>query len=112
MVSRFNDLAFQRSRVVVVELLQALAGREPRSADAPVAAVGLAGGDLALQARGQELLMRPALSAGPLGEPGDRVTQRRGFERAGQERQLPGQVTRGLGGSHQAAPSVRPKTVS
>ena len=31
--------------------------------------MGLAGGDLALQAGGQELLVRPALRAGPFGQP-------------------------------------------
>jgi hypothetical protein len=43
--------------VVEVELLQALAGREPGGADAALPAVGLAGGDLALQAGDQELLV-------------------------------------------------------
>ena len=64
-----HGVAFEAAGVVEVELLQALAGGEPGMADAPLAAVGLAGGDLALQAGGQELLVAPALSAGPLGQP-------------------------------------------
>ena len=66
-----DDLAFQAAGVVEVEVLQRLAGREPGGADPALAAVGLAGGDLALQAGDQELLMGPGLGAGPLGEPGD-----------------------------------------
>ena len=65
-----DDLAFEAAGVVEVELLQRLAGREPGGADAALAAVGLAGGDLALQAGGQELLVGPGLGAGPLGQPG------------------------------------------
>jgi hypothetical protein len=49
--------SLQRSGVVVVELLQALGGGEPRGADAPFAAVGFAGGDFALAAGGEELLV-------------------------------------------------------
>jgi len=92
--------------VAVVELLQALAGREARRADAPFAAVGLAGGDLALQAGGQKLLMGPALGAGPFGQPGHRVVQGRRLERPGKERELGGQVPAGGLGGHQATPSV------
>jgi hypothetical protein len=59
--------------VVEVELLQALAGREAGVTDAAFAAVGFSGGDLALQAGGQELLVGPALAASPLGQPGHRL---------------------------------------
>jgi hypothetical protein len=62
-------LALEAAGVVEVELLQALAGREAGGADAALTAVGLSGGDLALQAGGQELLVAPALGAGPLGQP-------------------------------------------
>ena len=58
--------------MIKVELLQALAGREPGGPDAALAAVGFAGGDLALQAGGQELLMGPGFGAGPLSQPGHR----------------------------------------
>jgi len=43
--------------VVEVEVLQRLPGREPRGPDPAFAAVGFAGGDPALQAGGQELLV-------------------------------------------------------
>jgi hypothetical protein len=43
-----DGVAAQAAGVVEVELLEALAGREPGGADAAFAAVGLAGGDLAL----------------------------------------------------------------
>jgi hypothetical protein len=107
-----DRLSLQRSGVVVVELLEALAGGEPRGADAPFAAVGFAGGDFALETGGEELLVGPALRAGAFGEPACGVAERRGFERAGEECELAGQVTAGLGRRHQAAPSVRPKAVS
>ena len=87
-----DQVAFEAAGVVEVELLQALAGREPGGADAALAAVGLAGGDLALQAGDQELLMGPGLGAGPFGEPRHRLAQRRCLQRPGQERDLGGQV--------------------
>jgi hypothetical protein len=43
--------------VVEVEVFEGLAGWEPGSADPSFAAVGLPGGDLALQAGGEELLV-------------------------------------------------------
>ena len=87
-----DEVAFEAAGVVEVELLQRLAGREPGGADAAFAAVGLAGGDLALQAGDQELLMGPGLGAGPLGQPGHRLAQGRRLQRPGQERDLGGQV--------------------
>jgi hypothetical protein len=68
-----HGVAVAAAGVVEVELLQALAGGEAGVADAPFAAVGLAGGDLAVQAGGQELLVAPARSAGSLGQPGHRL---------------------------------------
>ena len=65
-----DQVAFEAAGVVEVELLQALAGGEPGGADAALAAVGLPGGDLALQAGDQELLVGPGLGAGPFGQPG------------------------------------------
>jgi len=70
-----DGLALQRSLVVEVEVLEALAGGELRGADAAFTAVGFAGGDLALQARGQELLVRPGFGPGPFGQPLDRGGQ-------------------------------------
>jgi hypothetical protein len=91
-----------------------LAGGEPGGADAALAAVGLAGGDFTLQARDQEILVRPGLRAGPLGEPGHRLAQGGGFQRPGQERDLAGQVAGRRLGGHQAAPpsALMPSTAS
>ena len=102
-----DDLAFEPAGVVEVELLQALAGRKPGGADAALTTVGLPGGDFPLQAGHQVLLMRPAFRAGAVGQPPDRVAQRRCLERAGQERDLGGEIAAGLGcgrGAHQATP--------
>ncbi len=87
-----DEVAFESASVVEVELLQRLSGREPGSADAALPAVGLAGGDLALQAGHQELLMGPGLGAGPFGQPGDRLAHRGGFQSAGQEADLGAQI--------------------
>ena len=102
-----DEFAFEAAGVVEVELLERLAGGEPGRADAALAAVGLPGGDLALQAGGQELLVGPGLGAGPFGEPVDRIAQRRRFQRPGQNaisavvsRPEPGRG--GFGGGHQA----------
>ena len=107
-----DGVAVEAAGVVEVELFQRLAGREAGVADAAFAAVGLAGGDLALQAGGQELLVAPALGPGPFGQPGHRGAQGRRLQGAGEERELSGQVP-GRGGRYQATPSVsRPKAAS
>ena len=66
-----DQVAFEAAGVVEVEPLRALAGREPGSPDPALAAVGVVGGDLALQAGDQGLLVRPGLRAGvrPAGAP-------------------------------------------
>jgi hypothetical protein len=110
-----DRLPLEGAGVVEVELLQRLAGREAGVADAALAAVGLPGGDLALQAGSQELLVRPALSAGAFGEPAGGLPQAGRLERPGQEHELGGQIPtpRGGLGWHQATPSVsRPKATS
>src|SRR5690625_1931218 len=56
-----DGFAFEAAGVVVVEVLQRLAGREAGGADASLSAVGFAGGDLALQAGGEEFLVGPVL---------------------------------------------------
>ncbi|GAA2406215.1 hypothetical protein GCM10010191_12760 [Actinomadura vinacea] len=66
-----DGLALERALMVEVEVLDRLAGREPGGADAGFTAVGFAGGDLALQAGGQELLMAPGLGPGSFGQPFD-----------------------------------------
>ena len=67
-----DDVALQAALVVEVELLEGLSGREAGRPDADLAAVGLAGGHLALETGGQELLVGPALGPGPLGQALDR----------------------------------------
>lgn len=52
-----------------VEVLEGLPPGESSGPDAQLAAVGLAGGHLPLQAGGQELVMGPALGPGPFGQP-------------------------------------------
>jgi len=110
-----DDLALEPAGVVEVELLEALAGGEPGGADAAFTAVALAGGNLTLQAGGEELLVGPGLAAGAFGQPGDRLAQCRRLQRAGQERQLGGHVPPGglRHGGHQVAPlSPMPNTAS
>jgi hypothetical protein len=72
-----DQVAFQTAGMVKVELLDAFAGREPRGPDAVLAAVGVAGGDLALQTGRQVFLMGPGFASGPFGEPA------RGFAQGG-----------------------------
>ena len=72
-----DQVTFESAGVVEVELLQRLSCREPGGPDAAFTAVGFAGGDFALQTRRQELLVRPGLGAGPLGQPGHRFAQGR-----------------------------------
>lgn len=55
-----DRLAFERALGVEVELLQRFAAWEAGGADAAFTTVGFPGGDLALQASGQELLVGPA----------------------------------------------------
>ena len=100
-----DEVAAQAAGVVEVELLQGLSGREPGGADPSFAAVGLAGGHLALQARGEELLVGPGLGAGAFDQPRDGLTQRRRLQRAGQERQLAAHVTPGASRTSGAARS-------
>ena len=83
-----DHVAFEAAGVVEVELLEGLAGREPGRADPALTAVGLPGGDLALQAGDEELLVGPGLGPGPLGQPGHGLPQRRRLQRPGQERDL------------------------
>jgi hypothetical protein len=106
-VPRCSSVAFEGPLVVVVEVLEGLAGREPGGADAALAAVVLAGGDLAFEAGGQELFMAPAVGAGPFGEPVDRRRQRRCLERPAQERQVRRWLAGGAAGGHHATPKAR-----
>jgi len=111
-----DGVTVEAAGMVEVELLQAFSGGEAGGADAALAAVGLAGGDLALQAGDQQLLVAPGLGAGAFGQPGHRLAQGRRLQRAGQERDLEGQVAAaGLGdrlGGHQATPPWMPRAAS
>jgi len=66
-----DDLPGQTAGVVEVELLQGLSGGEPGGADPSFTAVRVPGGDLPLQARGEELLEGPPVRAGSFGQPRD-----------------------------------------
>ena len=106
-----DDVAFEAAGVVEVELLEALAGREPGGADAALAAVGLPGGDLPLQAGDQELLVAPGLGAGAIGQPG--TDSRRVGALSARVRNATSAVRsrlvcglRGRGGHHATPPSV------
>ena len=85
-----DGLPLQSAGVVVVEVLQALARGETGGADPALTAVDLPGGDLALQAGGEELLMGPGLLPGALGQPLDRLPQGGRLQRPGQVLQLAG----------------------
>ena len=79
-----DDVTLEAALVVEVELLEGLAGREAGGADAELAAVGLAGGDFAFEAGGEELLVGPALGPGALAEPFDSLRERWCLERSTQ----------------------------
>jgi hypothetical protein len=103
-----HGVAFEGSLVVVVEVLEGLAGGEVDGADATLTAVVLASGDLAFEAGGEELLEGPAVGTGPFGEQVDRRRQRRGLQGATQEREISRRAPRGGGaGGHHATPRAR-----
>src|SRR3954451_15953192 len=73
-----------------VELLQALAGREPGGLDAALAAVAVARADLGREQRFSEALIAPLLLAGALGERRQRPCGRGRLQRAEQVREFSG----------------------
>jgi len=99
-----DDIAFEGTLEGEVEVLECLAGGEPRGADASFTAVVLAGGDFTFETRGEELLMRPGLGPGPFREPFDRSGKRRRLERATEVGDVGGRVRLG---DHHATPSAR-----
>src|SRR3954452_11947289 len=112
---RAGKLPPRRPSTHEVELLQALAGREPGGPDPTLPAVGLPRGDLPLQEGDEELLVRPGLGPRPLGQPAHRLARGGRPQRPGQERDLRVQVPAGGRAAHAtppAVPSVRPRAVS
>ena len=83
-----------------VELLQGLAGGEPRGLDPAFPAVAFPGGDLGPEQHFGEALIAPLLLAGAVGEHRQRASRGRRFQRAEEMRELGG----GLG--HQAGISA------
>src|SRR6185503_5052664 len=102
-----DQVAFEAAGVVEVELLQRFGGWEAGGADAALAAVGFAGGDLALQAGDEELLVRPGLSPGPFSEALDRLPQGWCLQRPGQEGDLCGEIPGCPARGHHATPPSR-----
>ena len=108
-----DQVAFEAAGVVEVELLQRLAGREPGGADAALTAVGLPGGDLALQAGDQELLVRPGLGAGPARRAASTASRSVGaFSARVRKADLGGQITVGRGGGRWCGWSSRHPAVT
>jgi hypothetical protein len=62
-----DGVVFEGALVFKVELFQRFTGREACRANPALTAVGLAGGDLTLQAGRQKLFMAPVLRAGAIG---------------------------------------------
>jgi hypothetical protein len=75
-----------------VEFLQRLAGREPRLADARLAAVAVARGHLSGQQQLREVLIAPLLGPGALGRLGQRPRRGGRLERTEQMRELGGRA--------------------
>jgi hypothetical protein len=99
-----DGVAFEGALVVVVELLEGLAGGEAGSTDAELAAVGLPGSNIALETGGEELFVGPVVAAGPLGEPLDGGAHCWSLECPAQV----GDIGRGsLGRGHQSRPTAR-----
>ena len=108
-----DHFSFQAAGVVEVELLQRLAGGEPGGADPAFTAVALAGGDFALQAGDEELLMRPGLGAGAFGEPARPTSRKVGALSALVRNAISLLTSRaGLGGGHHATVPSTPRAVS
>jgi hypothetical protein len=90
-------LARQAAQMRQVEFLDRLDRGETGGADASLAAVGFAGGDLSLQAGDQVFQVRPRLGAGAFGQTLGGVQQGRGLHGAGEEGQVRGHLPAGAG---------------
>jgi hypothetical protein len=98
-----DHVTFQRTLEGEVKVIERLAGREPRGADAAFAAMVLTCRNFTFETRGEELFMRPALGAGALGEAVDGACKRRRFQRSTEIRDVGGR----LGRCHYATPNAR-----
>jgi hypothetical protein len=83
-----DSVALERGLEGEVELLDRLARRKPRGLDAALAAVAVAAVGLGLEQGGGELLKRPFLGAGAVGELGQRPGGGGRLELAKQVREL------------------------
>src|SRR5262249_31177591 len=88
-----DSVAFESAGVVEVKLLQRLSRWKPRGPDTALTTMGFPCGHLTLQTRHQELLMRPGLSARPLGQSSHRLTHRGSFQSAGEVSDLSAEIT-------------------
>lgn len=87
-----DQVSFEAAGMLEVELLQRFPGWETGRPNAALTAVGLSGGNLALQTGHQEFLMSPGLRAGSLGQSGDGLTHRGGLQGPGQVGDLRTQI--------------------
>jgi hypothetical protein len=90
-------LSRQTAQMGDVEFLKCLQSGEPCGADAGLAAMGVAGGDLTLQAGDQVFGVGPGLGVGALGQALGGVQQGRGLQGAGEEGQVGGGLPAGPG---------------
>jgi hypothetical protein len=104
-----DQVPFQAAGMIKVELLDALASWEPGGPNPVLAAVGVPGGDLALQTGRQVFLMRPGFAAGPFGEPARGLPQAGRLQRPRQIGNLGGHIPGGgFGAGHHATSSSNP----
>src|SRR4029079_15779714 len=101
-----DRLAADRGLEGEVEVLERLAGGEPRLLDAGLAAVAVAGVYLGLEQDLGEALKRPFLGAGAVGELGQRPRRGRRLERPEQMRQLAGRAAHAINASSRASGRV------
>jgi hypothetical protein len=107
-----DQVAFQPTSMIKVELFDAFAGREPGGPDPVFAAVGVAGGDLTLQAGRQVFLMAPRFVAGPVGEPARGFAPGGRLQRPRQIGDLGGHIASGFRAGHHVIPPSNPATLS
>jgi len=99
-----DDVPADRALVVVVEVLEGLAGRQPGGPDPGLAAMALAGRDLALETGREILLVALGVSPGPLGQPGGGVEERRCLQGPAEVGEVGGRLCPGI---HETASTRR-----